>query len=126
MGFPEFVKVLVDIGFLRDEEQSYCKESIPWKDFLQKILTASSSDEKDLVEALSAKTTFKDNEQRQHILTGLKWLGMFSSEKVSSHVIRFCSLRFSIRRPCATMHLGSSEPGGYAAMARLGEHPHFN
>jgi saccharopine dehydrogenase (NADP+, L-glutamate forming) len=48
-GFPEFVKVLVDIGFLSDEEQSFLKEPITWKEATQKILGASSSSEKDLL-----------------------------------------------------------------------------
>lgn len=81
-GFPEFVKVLVDIGFLNDEEQSFCKEPIPWKEATQKIISASSSDEKDLVVTICAKTTFKDEEEKARILAGLRWLGLFSSENV--------------------------------------------
>ena len=81
-GFPEFVKVLVDIGFLQDAEQSFCKEPIPWKEDAQKIISAPSSDEKDLVETICSKTTFKDEEEKTRILSGLRWLGIFSSEKV--------------------------------------------
>jgi saccharopine dehydrogenase (NADP+, L-glutamate forming) len=89
-GFPEFVKVLVDIGFLNDEEQSFCKESIPWKEAAQKIISAPSSDDKDLVATICAKTTFKDDEEKTRILSGLRWLGIFSSEKVGGlalHII---------------------------------------
>lgn len=82
-GFPEFVKVLVDIGFLSDEEQSFCKEAIPWKEATQKVISAPSSDEKDLVATIVAKATFKDEEEKTRILSGLRWLGLFSSEKVS-------------------------------------------
>lgn len=82
-GFPEFVKVLVDMGFLKDEEQSFLKEPISWKEATQKILGASSSDEKALIDAISAKATFANNEQREHLLAGLRWVGLFSSEKVS-------------------------------------------
>ena len=99
-GFPEFVKVLVDTGFLKDEEQSYLKEPIPWKEATQKILGAASSDEKDLLEAISAKTTFKDDEQRQHILAGLRWVGIFSSEKVSIHVIAILCARCALDAGC--------------------------
>lgn len=81
-GFPEFVKVLVDIGFLKDEEQSFCKEPIPWKEAAQKIISAPSSDEKDLIATICAKTAFKDEEEKARILSGLRWLGIFSSEKV--------------------------------------------
>ncbi|RYP44486.1 hypothetical protein DL768_009057 [Monosporascus sp. mg162] len=60
-GFPEFVKVLADIGFLKEEEQRYCKEPIPYKEATQKIL-ATPSDEKDLIGGISAKIIFKNNE----------------------------------------------------------------
>ncbi|EFX01154.1 saccharopine dehydrogenase [Grosmannia clavigera kw1407] len=79
-GFPEFVKVLVDIGFLKDEEQSYLKEPIAWKEATQKIVGAPSSDEKDLIATITSKTIFKDEEQKERILAGLKWIGLFSSE----------------------------------------------
>lgn len=72
-GFPEFVKVLVDIGFLSDEEQSFLNEPITWKEATQKILDAPSSSEKDLLWAISSKTTFKDNDEENQLMAGLKW-----------------------------------------------------
>jgi len=72
-GFPEFVKVLVDIGFLSDEEQSFLKEPITWKEATQKILDAPSSSEKDLLWAISSKTTFKNNDEKNRLIAGLKW-----------------------------------------------------
>lgn len=82
-GFPEFVKVLVDIGFLSDEEQSCFKKPIPWKEATQQILSASSSSEEDLIWAISSRTTFKNTEQKEQLLAGLKWLGLFSSEEIT-------------------------------------------
>lgn len=82
-GFPEFVKVLVDTGFLQDGENAALKQEIPWKEATQKIIGAPSSSEEDLIKTISAKTAFKDNEQKEHILAGMRWLGIFSSEKVS-------------------------------------------
>ncbi|KAF6221471.1 hypothetical protein HO133_002327 [Letharia lupina] len=82
-GFPEFVKVLVDIGFLSNEEQSFLKEPITWKEATQKILGASSSSEKDLLWAISSKTTFKDNDEKNQLMTGLKWVGIFSDSKIT-------------------------------------------
>ncbi|KAM0800030.1 saccharopine dehydrogenase [Usnea florida] len=82
-GFPEFVKVLVDIGFLSDEERSFLKEPITWKIATQKILGSSSSSEKDLLWAISSKTTFKDNDEKNRLITGLKWIGIFSDSKIT-------------------------------------------
>jgi len=82
-GFPEFIKVLVDIGFLCDEEQDFLKEPIAWKEATKKILGASSSNENDLVSAISSKTTFKNIDEKNQLVAGLKWLGIFSGSKIT-------------------------------------------
>ena len=71
-GFPEFVKVPVDIGFLSEEEQNFLKELIAWKEATRKILGASSSSENDLLWAISSKT-FKDTDEKNRLVAGLKW-----------------------------------------------------
>jgi saccharopine dehydrogenase (NADP+, L-glutamate forming) len=69
----EFVKVLVDIGFLGEEEQNFLKEPIAWKEATRKILGASSSSENDLLWAISSKTTFKNTDEKNRLVAGLKW-----------------------------------------------------
>ncbi|OAA61623.1 saccharopine dehydrogenase [Niveomyces insectorum RCEF 264] len=148
-GFPEFVKVLVDIGFLKDEESGYWKEAIPWKEATQKILGAPSTNEADLSAAIVAKTTFKDAEQKDHILAGLKWIGLFSDEKIiprGNPLDTLCATlekkmqyaegerdlvilqhKFEVElkdgtkqtRLSTLVEYGSTEPGGYSAMAKL-------
>merc|ERR1711939_1064091 len=81
-GFPEFVKVLVDIGFLSDEPVAALKEEISWKEATQKILSATSSSEQDLKWAIASKTTFKDTEEKNRLMAGLSWVGIFSDEKI--------------------------------------------
>jgi saccharopine dehydrogenase (NADP+, L-glutamate forming) len=49
------------------------KEPITWKEATQKILDASSSSENDLLWAISSKTTFKDNDEKNQLMAGLKW-----------------------------------------------------
>jgi saccharopine dehydrogenase (NADP+, L-glutamate forming) len=46
-GFPEFVKVLVDVGFLSDEPKDFLASGskLAWKDALAKLLGSSSSKE---------------------------------------------------------------------------------
>lgn len=77
-GFPEFVKVLVDIGFLKDEESEIFSKPLPWKEALQKFLGTSSSSKADLVKAIDSKTSWKSDEDRERILSGFSWLGFFS------------------------------------------------
>lgn len=85
-GFPEFVKVLVDIGFLSQDSQDYLKPSespLTWKEATAKILKSSSSSESDLTWAISSKTSFKDTDEKNRILAGLRWIGLFSDEKIT-------------------------------------------
>ncbi|KAK4069163.1 hypothetical protein Trihar35433_5742 [Trichoderma harzianum] len=82
-GFPEFIKVLVDTGFLSDAEQDYFKQPIPWKEATQKLLNAPSSSEADLVAAVSSKTSFKDAEEKDRLISGLKWIGIFSDANIT-------------------------------------------
>lgn len=82
-GFPEMIKTLVDMGFLSDEPAETFQKPGAWKDATQKILGASSSSEKDLQAAISSKTSFASNEDRDRIFAGLKWIGLFSDEQTS-------------------------------------------
>jgi saccharopine dehydrogenase (NADP+, L-glutamate forming) len=82
-GFPEFIRVLVDIGFLSDEAQDFLKEPISWKEATQKILGASSSSQKDLEWAIASKARFDTTEEKTRIISGLKWVGIFSDEKIT-------------------------------------------
>jgi saccharopine dehydrogenase (NADP+, L-glutamate forming) len=87
-GFPEFVKVLVDIGFLSEEEQSFLKPSsdkkpLTWAEATQKIIGASSHKEFDLSWAISSKTSFKDTAEKERILAGIRWLGLFSDTPIT-------------------------------------------
>jgi saccharopine dehydrogenase (NADP+, L-glutamate forming) len=71
------------MGFLSEEEQSFLKEPITWKEATQKVLAASSASENDLKWAIASKTTFPNIEEKNRILSALKWIGLFSDEKIS-------------------------------------------
>ncbi|QLL31133.1 hypothetical protein HG536_0A09500 [Torulaspora globosa] len=77
-GFPEFVKVLVDIGLLRDEESEIFSKPIPWNEALQKWLGSKSKSKADLIASIDFKTSWKSDEDRERILSGFLWLGFFS------------------------------------------------
>ncbi|KFA47367.1 hypothetical protein S40293_07597 [Stachybotrys chartarum IBT 40293] len=71
-GFPEFISVLVDTGFLSDEEKSFLKEPISWKEVTQKMLGAASTDETDLLKTISSKPSVKNHDDKDKLLSGLK------------------------------------------------------
>ncbi|GLB08095.1 saccharopine dehydrogenase [NADP(+), L-glutamate-forming] [Aspergillus tubingensis] len=82
-GFPEMIKVLVDIGFLSDEGREYLNSPIAWKEATKQILGATSSTEKDLEWAIASKTAFANNDDRDRIISGLRWIGLFSDEQIT-------------------------------------------
>lgn len=79
-GFPEFIKVLVDIGFLSDDKQDFLTKPIPWAEATQKVLGATSKSQSDLAWAISSKTQFSNTEEKERILQGMAELGLFSSD----------------------------------------------
>ncbi|KAI1181054.1 Apo Saccharopine reductase [Nemania sp. FL0916] len=82
-GFPEFVNVLVDIGFFSDEEQSFLKEPIAWREATQKILGAASASEADLLATISSKASIRGRADKDRLISGLKWLGILSDSKIT-------------------------------------------
>ncbi|MCJ1237988.1 Saccharopine dehydrogenase [NADP(+), L-glutamate-forming] [Varicellaria rhodocarpa] len=82
-GFPEFVRALVDMGFLSEDKHDFLEQSISWKEATQKVLGASSDKEADLVWAVSSKAPFTNTEEKNRIMAGLRWIGIFSDDKIT-------------------------------------------
>ena len=82
-GFPEFVKALVDMGMLKDEANPIFESSeTSWKSALQQYLNAKSDSKTDLIAKIDELTSWKDEADRERILNGFSWLGMFSDDKI--------------------------------------------
>lgn len=81
-GFPEFIKVLVDLGLLKDEETEVFSKPIAWNEALAKYLQAASSSEKDLIAAIESKTKFANEEAKTKIIDGFNWFGLLSSKEI--------------------------------------------
>ncbi|KXX78096.1 Saccharopine dehydrogenase [NADP(+), L-glutamate-forming] [Madurella mycetomatis] len=81
-GFPQFIKVLVDIGFLEDAPLGILSRPVSWKEATQAVIGATSS-AADLESAILAKATFESDEDKQRILSGLRWIGLFSDEQIT-------------------------------------------
>jgi hypothetical protein len=85
-GFPAFIKALVDIGFLNESPVDFLAKGatpLSWAEVTQRALGAQSADEAALIAAVKAKTSFPSEAEEERILSGLRWIGLFSqSEKV--------------------------------------------
>lgn len=83
-GFPEFIKVLVDMGFLSDlSSDKFWLSPAAWKDATAHLIGASSSSEADIVAKISQLTKFKSQDDKHRIIAGLKWLGLFSEGAIT-------------------------------------------
>ncbi|CAJ0629275.1 5022_t:CDS:10 [Entrophospora sp. SA101] len=84
-GFTNFSKVLLDIGMFDDSEKDYLLPSSPdiaWRDVLAKVLCVSSNSEHDIRDKIKSKVKDLSNEEVERILSGFKWLGLFSDANV--------------------------------------------
>jgi len=82
-GNPAFVQTLQDLGLLSIEERDFLKASstpVPWKQAFRQIVGATSESDHDLLWAVSSKAKFKTTEDKERIVNGLRWLGLFSDE----------------------------------------------
>lgn len=82
-GFPQFIRVLVEIGFLEDTPSDALAKAQPWKEATKSILGAPSSSAADLEAAIVSKATFDSPEDKARILSGLRWIGLFSDEQTT-------------------------------------------
>ncbi|KAJ9155406.1 Saccharopine dehydrogenase-like protein [Pleurostoma richardsiae] len=82
-GFPQFIRVLVDLGFLEETPIEALKKPIAWREATQAIIGASSSSTTDLETTIRSKATFDSPAEQQRILSGLQWLGLFSEEPIT-------------------------------------------
>lgn len=81
-GFPQFISVLVKIGFLNEKTKDWLVDGLTWREVTQKAISAQSAEEKVLVEKIVEITQFSDVAEKTRIISGLRWIGLFSDEKV--------------------------------------------
>ncbi|KAI6802283.1 Saccharopine dehydrogenase [Hortaea werneckii] len=85
-GNPAFIQTLRDLGMLSEEEQDFLKptaQPVPsWKEAFAKIVGATGNSEQDLVWAVSSKTKFANNDEKDRIVAGLRWFGLFSDAQI--------------------------------------------
>ena len=99
-GFPEFIRALLDIGFLSEDKLDALDKPIPWAEATAKILGSSGKSEQDLAWAISSKTKFANNEDKDRIVSGLKWIGIFSDTPITPRGTPLDTLCASLEEKC--------------------------
>lgn len=146
-GFPEFIRTLVQTGFLTETPLDILSKPVSWKEATQAIIGAPSSSEADLKATILKKATFDSPEDQDRILSGLAWVGLFSDEQITPRgnpLDRLCATlekkmqyegeerdmvmlqhKFGIEHADGTTETRTStlveygDPKGYSAMAKL-------
>ncbi|EDO18739.1 hypothetical protein Kpol_1028p12 [Vanderwaltozyma polyspora DSM 70294] len=82
-GFPEFVKVLVDMGFLKEDPSPIFDKPIAWNEAIHQYIGSASTSKSDIIKKIDSLTSWKSEEDRERILNGFGWLGFFSSTPIT-------------------------------------------
>lgn len=77
-GNPAMVKALIELGWLDSTNKDWLQDGMTWAMIQQKMTGAASTSEDDLVAKVDEIWSFTSSEQREEILSGLKWIGLFS------------------------------------------------
>ncbi|KAG6372463.1 Saccharopine dehydrogenase-domain-containing protein [Boletus reticuloceps] len=81
-GFPEFIKGLVDLGFLDATEKEWLAADLTWAEVTQKAIGANDASESSLVSHIKSVCKFPNESESARIISGLRWIGLFSTAKV--------------------------------------------
>jgi len=81
-GFPEFIKALVELGWLDASEKEWLKEGLTWAQVMQNTLGTNDADESTLITRVKGICNFPSVSESERIISGLRWIGLFSSEPI--------------------------------------------
>ncbi|KAI0704764.1 saccharopine dehydrogenase [Earliella scabrosa] len=82
-GFPQFVQALKALGWMDMERKAWLKEGMTWAEVFQQAIGAADASESTLVAKVQEICKFPDEGESRRIISGLKWIGLFSSEKAA-------------------------------------------
>ncbi|GKT91053.1 saccharopine dehydrogenase [Colletotrichum tofieldiae] len=82
-GNPSFVAALIKLGWLDTQPRAWLeKESggLTLREVLGRIISAHGDDEESLIARIDELCSFSDNVERERIISGLRWIGLFSEK----------------------------------------------
>ena len=83
-GFCEFVRALVDMGWLDEGEKAWLveKKAWVWREVVKVVVGAEDASEGALIARINTICRFPSAGEASRIVSGLRWIGMFSDEVV--------------------------------------------
>ncbi|EMR65084.1 putative saccharopine dehydrogenase protein [Eutypa lata UCREL1] len=145
-GNPQLVKALVDLGWIDSEPKDWLVPGITWAEIQQEAIGSATATETDLIQKIDELSRFSSPSEREHVISGLRWIGLFSMNEapvhgnlldtLSAHLAGICSFNPGERDLVVLQHKfvvewqdGSTntitstmelfgDPDGYSAMSR--------
>lgn len=77
-GNPALVRALISLGWLDTENKDWLKSGMTWAQIQQRAIDAPSAAEADLIAAIDERCTWTSSDERDQVLSGLRWIGLFS------------------------------------------------
>jgi len=82
-GNPTFVKALIDLGWLDTREKNWLKDRITWAEIWGQMIQVETLDETSIIQRIQDICKFSTQAESIRIIDGLRWMGLFSSEKAT-------------------------------------------
>ncbi|KAN0115967.1 saccharopine dehydrogenase [Russula decolorans] len=79
-GFPEFIRALVQLGWLDAGPKEWVKEGLTWAEATKRAAGAKESSESALVSRVKELCSFPDAAEAVRVISGLRWVGLFLPE----------------------------------------------
>ncbi|EEU34942.1 uncharacterized protein NECHADRAFT_92326 [Fusarium vanettenii 77-13-4] len=100
-GNPAMVKALIDLGWIDPEEKPWLEEGLTWAQIQQGVTGAWSPNESHLIAKVDEFCTFSSAKERRQILSGLRWMGLFSNEVATLHGSLLDTLSAQLEKLCS-------------------------
>ncbi|KAJ3466509.1 hypothetical protein MRS44_004073 [Fusarium solani] len=93
-------KALIDLGWINLEEKLWLKDGMTWAEIQKQATGAASAEENDFVAKVDEHCTFSSAEERDKILSGLRWMGLFSDQMPTLHSNLLDTLSAQLEKLC--------------------------
>jgi saccharopine dehydrogenase (NADP+, L-glutamate forming) len=100
-GNPALVKALIDLGWIEPEPKPWLQQGMTWAQIQQRLTEANSSSETDLVGKIDQLCNFSSSDEREKILSGLRWIGLFSDQAPTVHGNLLDTLSARLEKLCS-------------------------
>ncbi|KAF7551740.1 hypothetical protein G7Z17_g4774 [Cylindrodendrum hubeiense] len=100
-GNPALVKALIDIGWIDADNKPWLKDGMSWAQIQQLATGAISPAETDLIAKIDQLCSFPSSDERGKILSGLRWMGLFSDQVPTLHGSLLDTLSAQLDKLCS-------------------------